>query len=127
MLFEETRHMADEIAGLMAARFGGTRRGEVVTLDQMLHRRGGALPRRLRREARFLARADLMAHAPKTGRQVDLAHVSRAHRALTDYLRPLYAGQRVQNGALRMSASIAFGLMVMGLLIVWVLVWRGLI
>ncbi|MFI0396848.1 hypothetical protein [Paracoccus jiaweipingae] len=127
MLFEETRHMADEVAGLMAARFGGARRGEAVTLDQMMRRRGGALPRRLRREGRFLARADLMAHAPKTGRQIDLSHVARAHHALTAYLRALNAGQRAQTGALRVSASIAFGLLMMGLLILWVLIWRGFV
>ena len=46
---DDIRDMADEVARLIAARFGGARRGERPPLGVMLRRRGGALPRRLRK------------------------------------------------------------------------------
>ena len=55
---DDIREMADEVSRLIAARFGGARRGERPPLHIMLRRRGGALPRRLRRQAHALAQAD---------------------------------------------------------------------
>ncbi|MFD2441770.1 hypothetical protein ACFSS8_19765 [Paracoccus kondratievae] len=92
MGIEKIRPMADEVAGLMAARFGGVRRGQHADLGSMLRKRGGALPRRLRREARVLADADLKAGQPKLARQVDFEQLERAHKALVSYLRPLGQG-----------------------------------
>ena len=51
MGIDEIRPKADEVASLMAARFGGLKRGQQADLDSMMRKRGGALPRRLRREA----------------------------------------------------------------------------
>ncbi|MFC0199423.1 hypothetical protein ACFFIZ_03610, partial [Paracoccus rhizosphaerae] len=53
--FEDIPRMADQIAALIASRFGGARRGERPPLHVMLRRRGGALPPRLRRRAARLA------------------------------------------------------------------------
>ena len=47
--------LADEIAQLMAQRFGGARRGTRPDLKTMLRRRGGALPRRQRKAAQRAA------------------------------------------------------------------------
>ena len=49
MGIENIRPMADEVAGLMAARFGGLKRGHQADLDSMMRKRGSAFPRRLRR------------------------------------------------------------------------------
>ena len=49
MGIDEIRPKADEVASLMAARFGGLKRGQQADLDSMMRKRGGALPRRLRR------------------------------------------------------------------------------
>lgn len=126
MAIEDIRPMADEVASLMAARFGGVRRGQQPVLDEMLRRRGAALPRRLRREARLMAEADRMASQPRLARQVDFARFDRAHKALTAYLRPLGQGARLQGGAVRIAASVALGLLVLGLVVVWIKTWRGL-
>lgn len=127
MGIEDIRPMADEVASLMAARFGGNRRGQQADLASMMSRRGGALPRRLRREARFMQQADQMAGQPKLARQVDFARLEHAHKVLTGYLRPLGQGGRLQSGAMRIAASVAMGLLLLGLVAVWIMVQRGLL
>ena len=125
-MIDSIRPMADEVASLMAARFGGARRGHPVDLDHMLARRGRALPRKLRREARFLAQADRIAGQPKLARQVDFDRLEHAHRALTAYLRPLGQGARFRGGVIGVLASVAFGLMVLALILLWITRLRGL-
>ncbi|GLK64801.1 hypothetical protein GCM10017635_22720 [Paracoccus kondratievae] len=127
MGIEKIRPMADEVAGLMAARFGGVRRGQHADLGSMLRKRGGALPRRLRREARVLADADLKAGQPKLARQVDFEQLERAHKALVSYLRPLGQGGRMQGGVVGVAASVMFGLLILAAVAIWIMKVRGLI
>lgn len=127
MGIENIRPMADEVAGLMAARFGGLRRGHQADLDSMMRKRGGALPRRLRREARIMLEADRMAGQPKLARQVNFDRLEHAHKALTGYLRPLGKGMRLQGGAVSIAASVLFGLLVLGAVAIWIMLRRGLI
>lgn len=117
--------MADEVARLMVSRLGGARRGEHPSLMAMLRRRGGALPRRLRRNAQLLAKADECAPQPRIARQQDMAALGRAHRALLAHLQPLGEISRWQGRAVSFAASVAFGLLVLGAVIVWLLVLRG--
>ncbi|MDS9466121.1 hypothetical protein RGQ15_00825 [Paracoccus sp. MBLB3053] len=125
-MIDDIRPKADEVASLMAARFGGVRRGHHADLAQMLKRRGGALPRKLRREARFIAEADRVSGQPKLARQVDFDKFDHAHRALTAYLRPLGQGSRFLGGAVNVAASVIFGLMILGALALWIMKVRGL-
>lgn len=125
MGIDDIRPKADEIASLMAARFGGVRRGQQADLDSMLRRRGGALPRRLRRAARVLAQADRVAGHPRLARQVDFPQFERAYRALTAYLGPLGRSARWQGGAARVAASVAVGLLLL-LVAAGVVAWRRL-
>lgn len=127
MSIENIRTMTDEVAVLMAARFGGARRGQQPDLESMIRKRGGALPRKLRREARVMLDADRMAGQPKLARQVDFDRLERAHKALTGYLRPLGQGMRLQGGAINIVASVLFGLLVLGAVAVWIMLKRGLI
>jgi hypothetical protein len=128
MGIESIRTMADEVANLMAARFGGIRRGHQADLAEMLRKRGGALPRRLRREARFLQQANGLAGQPKLARQVDMARLERAHRALTAHLRPPGGqGRNLQGGTLGVAARVMLGLLVLGGVAVWIMLQRGLI
>lgn len=127
MSIENIRPMADEVASLMVARFGGAKRGQYADLTSMFRKRGGALPRKLRREARIMADADRMADQPKLARQVDFDRFERAHKALTGYLRPLGKGARLQGGAIGIAASVLFGLLVLGAVAIWIMVARGLI
>lgn len=127
MGIQNIRPMADEVASLMASRFGGLKRGHQAELAAMLRKRGGALPRRLRREAMFLAQADRMAGQPKLARQVDPARLEQAHKALTGYLRPLGQGARWQGGMLSWASGLVLGLMVLAAVVIWVMTWRGLL
>lgn len=117
--------MADEVAGLIASRLGGARRGEQPSLHVILRRRGGALPRRLRKPAARLAEAGQLAAQPKVARQMDLRSLSRDRDALVTYLQPFGEMGRWQGQAVSFAASVAFGLLVLGALIVWLMVRRG--
>ncbi|WP_299905632.1 hypothetical protein [uncultured Paracoccus sp.] len=122
---EDIRNMADEVARLMAERFGGARRGEFPGLAEMIRRRGAALPRRLRVSAKTLAEADQRLAQPRIARQMDLRAPSRAHHLLTAHLRPLGSVSRWQNRAVNFAASLALGLLVLGAVVIWVMVRRG--
>lgn len=119
--------MADEVAVLMAERLGGARRGARPDLATMLRRRGGALPRRQRRAARVLAKAQRQAATPKLARQMDTTAAARAHGDLVRYLRPLGKAARWQAGALNVAAAVMLGLLLIGAVAVWIMVRRGLV
>ena len=122
---DDIRDMADEVSRLIAARFGGARRGEHPPLHIMLRRRGGALPRRLRKQALALADADQLSAQPKIARQLDLAQLSRAYQALMAHLQPLGELSRWQGRATAFAASVAFGLLVLAAVVVWIMLKRG--
>lgn len=121
----EIRDMADEVARLMAERFGGARRGEQPSLEDIIRRRGGALPGRLRKAARRLAMADRMAAQPRLGRQIDRAAASRAYRQLVAYLRPMGQLGRWRSGVVGVLASVLFGILIAAAVLVWLMVQRG--
>lgn len=125
--FEDIPEMADEVAVLMASRFGGARRGERPPLVQMMRRRGGALPAGLRRRAARLAKAGSMAAQPKVARQLPLEDLARDHAALVAHLRPLGEISRWQGRAIGFAASVVLGLLVLGGLALWVMVKRGML
>lgn len=125
--FEDIPEMADEVAVLMASRFGGARRGERPPLAQMMRRRGGALPAGLRRRAARLAKAGSMAAQPKVARQLPLEDLARDHAALVAHLRPLGEISRWQGRAIGFAASVVLGLLVLGGLALWVMVKRGML
>ncbi|WP_378945839.1 hypothetical protein [Paracoccus sp. R86501] len=125
--FEDIPDMADEVAVLMASRFGGARRGERPPLVQMMRRRGGALPAGLRRRAARLAEAGRMSAQPKVARQLSLDDVARDHAALVAHLRPLGEISRWQGRAIGFAASVVLGLLVLGGVALWVMVRRGML
>lgn len=127
MPIHDIRTMADEVAELMASRFGGLRRGQRADLATMLRRRGGALPRKLRREAQLLAQADQRVDAPRLARQIDVARIERAYRALTGHLRPLGAVNRWTGSATNIAAAVCLGLLMIGAIAVWIMLRRDLI
>ncbi|AXC50455.1 hypothetical protein DRW48_12890 [Paracoccus suum] len=127
MQAEQVQQWAGEVAALMASRFGGARRGPVPDLATMLQRRGGALPRRLRREAVLLAEADRLSHQPRIARQLDLRAAQRAHLALTQHLRPLGALSRWRDRIGGPLAAAVLGLMLIAAAVIWMMVRRGAI
>ena len=124
---DDIHRMADEVAQLMASRFGGTRRGEQPRLQDMLRRRGAALPRKLRRQALELARADQLCAQPRVGRQQDMRALGHAHHALIRHLRPLGEISRFQHRAVQIAAVLALSLLLMTALAIWLALQRGLL
>lgn len=125
MAIENIRNKADEVAELMASRFGGLSRGHRADLKLMLRRRGGALPRRLRKQAYLLADAGQLVSVPKRARQLDRVRLDKAHAALVAYLRPLGALNRFQGRATGIAAAVVLGLLMIGLAAIWIMVLRG--
>lgn len=125
MAIETVRNMADEVAGLMASRLGGAKRGQAVDLTTMVRRRGGALPRRMRRKAAYLAQADRMVDMPKLGKQIDLERAGQAHRKLVSYLGPVGKGERWRNRAVNLGAALALALLAIGGITVWMWLRKG--
>ena len=123
----EVKPSADEVAMLMATRLGGTRRGEAVDLETMIRRRGGALPRKLLKQAQILREAEAISAAPKIARQMDFAEAGRAHAELVAYLQPFGRITRWQERATNIAASILFGLLLLGIFVIWLLVREGLL
>ena len=119
------RSWAEEVAVLMATRLGGARRGEVIDLDTMLRRRGGALPRNLYKKGVVLRDAEAVTNVPKIARQTDFRAGAQAHADLVAYLKPFGRVTRMQQKATNFAASVVFGLLVLGIVIIWVLVWQG--
>ncbi|MBD3788063.1 MAG: hypothetical protein IE922_14035 [Sphingomonadales bacterium] len=105
------RRMSDEVSGLLVSRLGA--RGP--TLAARIDSRARALPRKVRRAAQALARAEACAAAPKIARQIDPRAVGRAHATCVGYLRPLGMGQRLWGGVLQVIAALFFGGLIMGL------------
>lgn len=119
---EDIHQMADEVARLMADRFGGARRGERLDLQSMLRRRGGALPRKIRSAAKTLAEADLRGAQPRIARQTDLIAVSQAYRRVTSHLQPLGEMTRWRNRTLNLAASLMLGIMILAAVAIWLMV-----
>lgn len=110
-----------EIGALLGERLGA--RGD--TLAQQLTRTGRALPRRLRSEARFLAQAETMAANPRLAPLVDPARFARAQAALRDHLLAINPREARITRLLGTLAVIAFDLLVVAVLLVVLLRWRG--
>ena len=119
------RSWAEEVAVLMATRLGGARRGEVVDLDRMIRRKGRALPRSLRKKAIVLRDAEAVTNIPKIARQTDFSAAAQAHADLVAYLKPFGRVTRMQEKATNFAASVVFGLLVLGIVIIWLLVSQG--
>lgn len=112
-----------EITALLQAEF----RASGGTLAEALTECRRRLPRRLRAQADFLAEIEPLAAHPRLARQLDLARAESASTAVHTYLSRLNRGRRRVDLLLTVLGSVAFGLLVMLILMVLVLRWRGAI
>ncbi len=97
------------------------------TLDQQVRKAGRLLPRAEQREAIYLAQAaTVMAH-PKLSRMVDTSKATKAHARLTQFLKSVDPKDRARGKFLGWLGSLAFGLIVVFVLVVVVLVQRGIV
>ena len=97
------------------------------SLDVQVQRAGRLLPRRVKRDATYLAQAMALADNPKLARMVDMAQARQAHERVLGFLGGIDPGAQRRTAALNLVASIAFALLVTAVLVLFVLVQRGFI
>ncbi len=71
---DQVTEYADKIRALMTERL----RIKARSLEAQIHKSGRRLPRRVKRDASFIAKAEVLAQNPKLARMVDHAAVEKA-------------------------------------------------
>lgn len=117
------RQMADRVAALMEERLGI--RGS--TLADKLDSGGRRLPRRIRREAEYLAGAAGQAADPAQLAQLDHPRIARAYDACVTHLTRIGPLGRYRAALLALSGRLSVNLLILAAIVVAVLLWRGLI
>ena len=117
------QQMADRVAALLEERL----RLKGDTLEAKLGRAGRRLPRRVRDAGAALAQATLMIRNPKLMRQVDDETVATAYDICVRHLTTVNPAAARSGLILDIAARIAFALLVVAVLFVGVIYWRGMI
>ncbi len=117
------QQMADRVAGLLEERL----RLKGATLEAKLRAAGRRLPRRVREAGDALAAALTMIQNPKTMHQVDDETVAVAYDICVRHLSTVNPAAARNGLLLDMAARIAFALLVVAVLLLAVLYWRGLV
>ncbi len=115
------QQMADRVAVLMEERLRIKGRG----LAEKLQRGGRVLPRRVRQAADALAQAAHMSQNPKLLLQVDEEAVAAAYDTCVKHLNGVNRWNGRKGMMLGMASSIMFSLIVVALIVLGVLRWRG--
>ena len=115
------QQMANRVADLMEQRLrvGGS------GLAAKLERGARFLPRKVRREARYLAEADQAARVPRLQMQLDYEKIARAYDVCVRYLKPLGASARRKAILLDILTGFGSGIFVTIVLVLVVMMWRG--
>ncbi len=117
------QQMADEVRAGLESKLrvrGGSLRAQ-------LRKAGRLLPRGVRRDADYLAQGAELVRNPKLAKMVDMTKARQAHRNVLAYLETVDIGAQRRDAALHLVASIAFALLVTGLLLLFVLWQRGFV
>ena len=117
------QQMADRVAALLEERL----RIKGDTLEAKLGRAGRRLPRRVRDAGAALAQATLMIRNPKLLRQVDDQTVATAYDICVRHLISVNPAAARSGLILDIAARIAFALLVVTVLLVTVMYWRGMV
>ena len=117
------RQMADRVAELLEQRLKIRGKG----LAEKLRRGGRGLPRAVRRAAEGLSGAAEQAENPRLMVQLDMEKVAADYDACLRYLGNLGAGARRMGVLLDGLARLAFIVLVVGVLVIGALYWRGFI
>jgi hypothetical protein len=113
----------DEVRALMETRL----RVRGKTLDQQVRKAGRLLPRAERREAIYLAQAATVMQHPKLSRMVDQSKAAQAHARVTRFLNTVDPKDRAKGKLLGWLGSLAFGFIVLFMLVIVILVQRGIV
>jgi len=117
------QQMADRVAGLMEERLRVRGQG----LSEKLRKGGRLLPRKVRAAAEVLAQGAAMAQNPKLLLQVDQAAVAAAYDTCVRHLGGVNGADRRTGLVVGVAASIAMSVLVVALLVIAVLIWRGFV
>lgn len=115
------QQMAERVTSLMEERLRIKGKG----LQEKLRKGGRLLPRRVRLAAESLADAAERSQNPKLLLQIDEAAVVAAYDICSKHLSKIDAGHRRLTGILGTASSIAASLLVVGVVVICVLYWRG--
>ena len=97
------------------------------SLDAQIRKAGRRLPRRVRQDATYLAQGVALIENPKLARMIDIGKARQAHRNVMAHLNSIDIAAQRRNAVLNLVASIAFALLVTGVLLLFVLWQRGFI
>lgn len=115
-------HVA-RIEALLGSRFGATR----GTLAQRVIKVGRLLPRRTRRDLAQVAEAAQMATHPRLALRLDHAAVLAAAERAEAHLRAVDGRDRRRGQILGMLGALVFNLMLLAVILLVVLRWRGFV
>lgn len=115
------QQMAERVTALMEQKL----RLKGKDLRGKLRKGGRLLPRRVRAAAEHLADASERSQNPKLLLQIDEAAVVAAYDVCSKHLSKIDAGHRRTSSILGTASSIAASLLVVGVIVIGVLYWRG--
>lgn len=113
--------MTEEIATLMRDALGA----DGASVQDAVAQCRRKLPRKLRREADFLAGIEPLAGHPKLARRIDPERLVRAHGALRAHLQGVQSQKRRGEVALAILGSLAVSLLGVTVVVLGLLYWRG--
>jgi hypothetical protein len=117
------QQMAERVAALLEERLNMKGNG----LAEKLRKRGRLLPRKVRLAAEQLADAATRSQNPKLLLQINETAVASAYDICSKHLGKIDVADRRRGTVLRTASSMAVSLMVVALLAIGVLYWRGYI
>jgi hypothetical protein len=115
------QQMAERVTTMMEERL----RIKGVGLREKLRTGGRFLPRRVRAAATQLADAAEQSRNPKLLLQIDEPAVAAAYDVCSKHLSKIDASHRRMTGLLGTASSMVGSLLVVGLIVIGVLYWRG--
>jgi hypothetical protein len=117
------QHMADRVAALIEERLRVRGQG----LAEKVKRAGRTLPRKVREAAMRLADAAMMAQNPKLLVQLDEERVAADYDLCLRHLSGISTGDRWLGWLINFGATTVVTLIFVGLMLLGVLYWRGLL
>ncbi len=115
------QQMADRVSALIEQRL----RVSAPTLEAQVRKAGNRLPQKVRNAAEALVEATVMAQSPKLLVRIDDEAVATAYDICVKHLNSVNQSARRTGLVLDAGARVAFALLVVCVLLVVVLHWRG--
>ena len=96
-------------------------------LERQLRKAGRRLPRRIRRDGETILMAERFAAHPKMARRIDQAALARAEARMTEHLEAIDPKEARKTRLINLAALVAAQVLLIGVAVVAVLAWRGLL